>query len=312
MEDHGYRRIRMLKSGGFGKVMEVTETRTGKKRALKLCKPAVQLVSEQEINLNKYLLPDFSDFIARFRDHFTIPEGTCMVFELMEGGDLHGWLRGRIPSGVGIRTFRILATRMFGALEYLDKKSILHGDIKTNNFLLADPADPSTLKLGDFGLAEKMSASDSPKVYFSTFQVLNYRAPEVMLKYPTNQILAPDMWGVGCTLLHVLLGDMVYPFPFGTTEVFVMLERYLGLLGRLPEVMLSKSLMSSLLVDLKEPSKYPKDSKELAHFLIGAKPSWMRSEAIYVSDILRRTLDLNPDVRIRPGAALKHPFIKQT
>ncbi|KAL8560353.1 hypothetical protein ACOMHN_006084 [Nucella lapillus] len=45
---------------------------------------------------------------------------------------------------------------MLQALEYLEEKSIIHGDIKSNNFLLDDPSDPSTIKLCDFGLSDKL------------------------------------------------------------------------------------------------------------------------------------------------------------
>ncbi|KAL8569419.1 hypothetical protein ACOMHN_054134 [Nucella lapillus] len=53
---------------------------------------------------------------------------------------------------------------MFQAADYMQGKSILHADIKADISLLAPPADPNTLRLGDFRLARYMTPSQAPIV----------------------------------------------------------------------------------------------------------------------------------------------------
>ncbi|KAL8608629.1 hypothetical protein ACOMHN_002858 [Nucella lapillus] len=247
--------------------------------------------AEGEIQINKYFGADRPDCIA--------PDG---------GGDLHCWMDDHRPNGVSLQEFKILARRMFQALDYLDKKSIIHADIKSNNFLLGDPCDPGTLKLCDFGLSDKLSRSQAPLVYPEQFMVIDFRPPEVMLGTPTYNMLAPDMWGVGCVLLHIVLGDVLFYGEEDDTNM-TMLDQHFNVLGRPPQLMLDKSKHSRDL--LRDPSEYPKDSEKLFHYLVKKNPHWLRSEAIGVYDLVRRTLYLNPETRIRPRAALNHPFIKQ-
>ncbi|KAL8594878.1 hypothetical protein ACOMHN_016119 [Nucella lapillus] len=308
MERFGYESIRFLAKGTFGEVMEVKEKESEKKRALKLVKYEHLKIAEDEVRINKSFRRDCPDCIARLTDDFRIDSGICMVFELLKGGNLHCWLNDHRPRGVSIGDFKVLSRRMFQALNYLEEKSIIHGDIKTNNFFLDYPYDPHTLKLGDFGMAVKLSSSQAPFIFPEQFMVLRYRPPEVMLGAPTNNVLSPDVWGVGCVLLHIVLGVPFFNDSENETNMS-MLDKLFTHLGYPPQEMLDKSVNKSKL--LKGRSEYPKDSKSLAHHIIGKKPSWMRSEAIGVYDIVRRALELNPDTRIRPRTMLNHFFIKQ-
>ncbi|KAL8616479.1 hypothetical protein ACOMHN_041082 [Nucella lapillus] len=324
MEKHGYESRRIIGEGTYGMVLEVKEKMTDKKMAVKLVESLKD--AELEIRINKFFQLDCPDFIltlymsstsvaysksfvpVRLIDDFKIESGICMVFELMKGGNLHGWVDGHRPSGVSLKEFKILAIRMFKALEFLEEKMIIHGDIKSNNFLLDNPSDPSTLKLCDFGLSDKLPRYQIPMLYPEQFITRPFRPPEVMLRTYTYSTMAPDMWGVGCVLLHILLGDTFFN-PSDDATNMAMVDDIFTVLGRPTQLMLERSKHRWDLP--RDPAEYPKDSKRLLYYLMKRKPSWMRSEAIYVYDLVRRTLELFPDKRISPRDALNHPFIKQ-
>ncbi|KAL8561379.1 hypothetical protein ACOMHN_063306 [Nucella lapillus] len=160
MERFCYEQIRSLARGAFGVVMEVRQKQSNKKMALKLVK--------------------FEDSDA---------EGEIQNQQILRGRQA----RLHRPNGVSLQEFKMLARRMFQALDYLDEKAIIHADIKSNNFLLGDPCDPGTLKLCDFGLSDKLCRSQAPLVYPEQFMVMDFRPPEVMLGTPTYNMLALDM-----------------------------------------------------------------------------------------------------------------------
>ncbi|KAL8599230.1 hypothetical protein ACOMHN_007946 [Nucella lapillus] len=303
---YAYDFVRILGKGGFGVVAEAIETATGQKQAVKFV--TALDAADRELMVNMSFRHDLPDCIVRIDADFIINEGFCMVFEMMEGGDLHNWLHHHHPGGVPLKVFKGLARRMFQALHYLQGKSILHADIKENNFLLANPADPNTLKLGDFGMARIMTPSQAPVVFNNELHLIEYRAPEVMLGTPTNNLFSPDLWATGCVLMHTLLRRSFFPCRSDQTDRSMLNEQF-RFLGKPPRQMLDKSRHAGRL--LKDPSEYPKNSKQLLQFFLDRNPHWMPLEVICVNDLVRRTLDVNPESRIRPQAALNHPFLRQ-
>lgn len=61
------------------------------------------------------------------------------------------------------------------------------------------------IKLSDLGLARKVS-----KIIQGTkVQALGYRAPEIFLGFPYNEVI--DMWFLGCVIAYLYTGKHLYP-----------------------------------------------------------------------------------------------------
>ena len=90
------------------------------------------------------------------------------------------------------------------ALKFLHNRDVIHRDVKLENVMLANHS--KTVKLADFGLAEKVSESAKTIKRAGT---VGYAAPELLMDVPYDT--SSDIWSLGC-LLYVML-TVTLPFP---------------------------------------------------------------------------------------------------
>ena len=71
--------------------------------------------------------------------HFETPEHEILVFDLMEGGDLHKYLLSRGPtaaqSALPEDVARGVFSQIIGALSYSHANNVIHRDLKLENIL---------------------------------------------------------------------------------------------------------------------------------------------------------------------------------
>mmetsp|Transcript_42972 Transcript_42972/g.124273 ORF Transcript_42972/g.124273 Transcript_42972/m.124273 type:complete len:760 (+) Transcript_42972:101-2380(+) len=95
------------------------------------------------------------------------------------------------------------------ALAFIHGQRFLHKDLKPQNIMLVEPAQPgadsATIKVIDFGLAELFSKDQMVSSQFGG--TLLYMAPEVLRVELT---MKSDIWSVGVILFNLITGD--YPF----------------------------------------------------------------------------------------------------
>jgi eukaryotic-like serine/threonine-protein kinase len=115
------------------------------------------------------------------------------AMELLPGPTLDKVLAdGPLPYPRVIR----FARQISSALSQATKMNLVHGDIKPSNLILANP---ETVKLGDFGLAQT-----DKKSTIGISGTLNYMAPELAEgAAPTAQ---SDMYALGITLFELTFG----------------------------------------------------------------------------------------------------------
>jgi len=77
--------------------------------------------------------------------------------ELLEGGDLFNHIveKGKVEEEKG----RLLFIQMLKALSYCHANSVVHRDLKLENFLINK--DATTVKLTDFGFCNVMKSTDT-------------------------------------------------------------------------------------------------------------------------------------------------------
>ena len=133
------------------------------------------------------------------------------------------------------------------------------------------------------------------------------------------------MWGVGCVVYELFTGHILFP---GKTNN-EMLKLMMDVKGAFPRKMLrraefafrhfeSDAPMSFTLVEedpvTRRPTRRvipnPTVRKDVAALLAGQAPD-QRAKLAQLVDLLERMLALDPDKRITPREALRHPFIRE-
>merc|ERR1712232_1303842 len=119
--------------------------------------------------------------IIKLHDVFHAGTFACLVMDRCHGGDLitgmesHWKLLGRIPFEISARVIR----QMAAAVTHLHKKSVIHRDIKGDNFLMStcEICDPTmNLVLADFDTALEVGRDQRLHAWVGT---KDYWAPEL-------------------------------------------------------------------------------------------------------------------------------------
>jgi len=157
--------------------------------------------------------------IIKLYEIFEDARNVYLVMELCEGGELFA----RICE-VGHFTemqAAVVMKQILGALNYMHESFVCHRDLKPENFLFTakEPMERSTIKIIDFGLSRRYTASQAMRTKAGTPY---YVAPQVL---DQNYDEKCDMWSVG-VIMFVLLGG--YP-PFeADTDAEVLAKVRIG------------------------------------------------------------------------------------
>jgi serine/threonine-protein kinase PRP4 len=150
-----------------------------------------------------------------------------------------------------------------------------------------------------------------------------YRAPEIILGLPYDYAI--DTWSIGCTLFELYTGKILFPGRSNNQMLRLMMECR----GRFPTKLLRKGQLVSAHFnenmvfmsqetdpmtgnEVIKPLNLQKPVKELKQRVLGGSAT-MDGEAVLLAsfvDLLGRCLELNPEKRITPAEAFRHPFIK--
>ncbi|MEJ7597157.1 MAG: protein kinase [Kofleriaceae bacterium] len=203
-----------LGRGGMGRVMRVRHQALGKPFALKLIKsaiatnPKIREMFYREARLASALTHDNICSIVDFGQDETF--GLFMVMELLDGQTAHHKLRqsGRFSPKVACDIMWQIAD----AVRFIHSRTILHGDIKSENiFLVRTTAQRRLVKLLDFGLARpdlgRIDGIDGTPEYL---------APERIDGAPASQ--ASDIYALGIVFFELLTGTL--PFAGDLASLF--------------------------------------------------------------------------------------------
>jgi serine/threonine protein kinase len=207
----GFEILGRLGNGGMASVFDGRRTADGRPVAIKLLRdPGEPVRSRTELFLREAaaMLQLDHEGLVHALDAGECAYGLYLVMELVPGESLAARLRreGPVPEDEALR----IAICVARALAYCARLSLNHRDVKPSNVLLADDG---RVKLCDFGLAALASASDLARPYGSP----GYASPE-QLATPTDVDERADVYGLGCTLWHMVVGRR--PFAGMTKQAF--------------------------------------------------------------------------------------------
>lgn len=210
----GYRRLRLLGTGGMAQVFEAEHTTLSRKVALKLLKPNVA---------------DSADFSLRFlRESHAMAQVShpnvvaiydagesnglmFMALELVTGGDLHKLLKRRGRLAVDDALGYLIGCAK--GLDAIHQAGLVHRDIKPANIFLDKDGTP---KMGDLGLARAADGEDRMTMTGNSWGTPSYMSPE-QVKGVADLDIRADIYSLGATLYTLLVG--VEPYVGETSYV---------------------------------------------------------------------------------------------
>ncbi|KAJ4300552.1 U4/U6 small nuclear ribonucleoprotein prp4 [Collariella sp. IMI 366227] len=264
--------------------------------------------------------PDDKKHIVRFERSFEYKGHLCMAFENLSMNLREVLKKFGNNVGINLNATRAYAYQIFLALGHMRKCSIIHADLKPDNILVNEARN--LLKICDLGTAIDRSDAATPCPYLvSRF----YRAPEIILGVPFDY--AVDTWSIGCTLYELYTGKILFTGENNNQ----MLKNIMEIRGKLSAKLYRRGDLAGNHFD--EMGNFVsverdrisgkttvrtlasvKMTRDLRTRLLAASQGIGEVEARELNcfvDLLERCLTLNPDKRITPGEALRHPFFGQ-
>ena len=244
-ETSSYLMIKEFERSTFAQIFMVRETKSGKIFAMKIVNAAYSFVGENEMNHLKRIQAgrraDDGLPIVKLYDFFYHDRHCCLVVEWL-GRSLHTLIAHSSIDEVSkaeslarrCELVQDIGSQLLSALCVLKDRHVIHADIKPANILLKIAATRKTRKscrLIDFG--NSMTPAQAAAAYAHSprdVQTLNYRAPEVLLRWGGPLTHKIDLWSLGCVLLELYIGERLFK---GDSAVEVLAEM-IALIGSPP------------------------------------------------------------------------------
>jgi serine/threonine protein kinase len=161
----------------------------------------------------------------------------------------------------------------------------------------------NTLKSSDIRLIDFGSAVFDYDHHPSLVSTRHYRAPEIILEFPWSFPI--DIWSIGCILVELYTGDALFR-THDSLEHLALIEKILEC--KLQSTGKYFSDVGNLLFPGVLPEKsvlFVKKCKTLNQIMIGDHP-----DLVFLIDVIKKMLCVNPKKRITAAEALNHAFFK--
>ena len=156
---------------------------------------------KNEIDIYEYLK---HDNIVNQKEHFIYNDTQYLIFEFCENRDLSHLIDKRKKlKEIEVQYY---ITQLIQALIHLHDRNIVHRDLKLGNIFLTGKME---LKLGDFGLAKKLSFRDEK--ISEMVGTPAYMAPEILEN--KGYSLEVDIWSLGVIMYYLIIGKLPFNKP---------------------------------------------------------------------------------------------------
>ncbi len=219
----GFTFVEHLGSGGFADVFLYEQQWPRQRVAIKVVRPDVPL-NERE----KGLFTAEANAMARLADHpYIVSVMTAGVTR--DGARPYLVMRYCPPPDLGLRVrsnpmavVDAVSTgiKLASAIETAHRSGILHRDIKPSNVLVTTYHEPA---LTDFGIAGHISEVASE----SDVRISYPWSPPELLDGRSNGSVASDVYSLGATIWHLLVGRSPFSIPAGDNSTRALSARIL-------------------------------------------------------------------------------------
>ena len=206
-----YEVIKQLGKGGYGKVYQVKNKKTGEIRACKhLSKLSIKNLEKFEREINILIKSDHPNIIKLY-EVFQSNRSLYLIMEECKGGEVFDRIIEHIQSKK-MYTEKDAANmfiQMISAVEYCHNNGICHRDLKPENLLYLNGGSEidNPIKVIDFGLSQVISPDRKLKTKVGTAY---YVAPEILRGSYTEKC---DIWSAGVILYIFLSGSPPFNGP---------------------------------------------------------------------------------------------------
>ncbi|KAL9489753.1 hypothetical protein ACSS6W_002030 [Trichoderma asperelloides] len=265
--------------------------------------------------------PENRRHIVKFEHSFDHRGHLCLAFENLSMNLREVLRKFGNNVGINLKATKAYAYQIFVALAHMRKCSIIHADLKPDNILVNETRN--ILKICDLGTAIDRSDAATAHTEITPYLVSRfYRAPEIILGMPYDY--GVDMWSIGCTLYELYTGKILFTGDSNNQ----MLKTIMEIRGRITPKLYKRGQLSSVHFDDQgqfisierdkvlgktalRPLNIVKPTRDLRTRLLAASSGMNDAESRELNhfiDLLDHCLALNPDKRLKPADALKHPF----
>jgi serine/threonine protein kinase len=312
--DKRYKARKILGEGAFGLVIKAFDTQQGDRPvAVKRNKCDMDLAVARKVARELRIMRQLDHpNCARLIDaYISAPrEGLPMevndvyiVMDFYANNNLRHALRQNWPSGCTLTRTRQFMYEILCGLAYMHDLGVMHRDLKPDNILVTEDFH---LALADFGFArhdtngEAEYEEDRRTRWVAT---IPYRAPEVILEKGAYH-KSLDMFSVGCIMIEILKGTMLFP---NDENMRVVIRKHVEVLGKPSEedILAVTSEEGARLFLRSMPHRDPKNFRDFFPAPANEAETAATEQGV---ELLKGMMEFNPTRRITARDALLHPF----
>lgn len=222
--DGKYKILARLGVGGMGEVYKVLHTHLNAIRVIKLMRANIAAdpgAHERFLREARLATKIQHPNVAALYDFSTLDEGMYMVWEYIEGINLHELIAERGP--LSPRYAAKLAVQALMGLEAIHRAGIVHRDVSPENLMITrDDEGAERVKIIDLGIAKSSTAEDDKTKTGIFVGKWKYCSPEHLGMLPAGERIdgRADVYSFGIVLYEMLTG--VPPFVAETPHGYLM------------------------------------------------------------------------------------------
>jgi len=262
-------RGKMLGKGGFAKVYLCTSLDTNRAYAVKVV-PKANLVKSRarqklqaEIKIHRSMK---HKHICEYKHFFEDKTNCYILLELCQNQSMNELLKRR--KRLTEPEVKYYLSQLLDSTVHMHGMNVIHRDLKLGNLFLDKNL---RVKVGDFGLATKLNASDEKRK--TICGTPNYIAPEVIEgdKEKRGHSFEVDIWSIGVICYTLLIGKPPYESKDVKSTYKRILRNEYSFPSHVPISEHARSLISSMLQT--RPDHRPSLETILAHMFFTHDPT---------------------------------------